>query len=116
MSLSEMLPLNDSPGNILSYKSQLQKCGLEVKYVIFCHFLDAILNYTKSIIIQEWKIVTADSLTTSIYDYTTKSSFSDDYEAGYAQIGIYGDFGNFDGGHFENRPCWQFCPNRSVTC
>ena len=26
---------------------------------------------------------------------------------------IYGDFANFDGGHFENRPYWQFRPYRS---
>ena len=26
---------------------------------------------------------------------------------------MYGEFGNFDGGHFENRPYWQFRPYRS---
>ena len=38
MSLNKMIPLNGSPGHILSLKSQLRKY-VEVKYVIFRHFL-----------------------------------------------------------------------------
>ena len=46
MSLNNMIPLNGSSGNILSHKSQLQKC-IEVKYVIFCHFFGRHLELHK---------------------------------------------------------------------
>ena len=43
-SLNNMIPLNESPGDILNHKSKLQKC-IELKYVFFVIFLDAILKY-----------------------------------------------------------------------
>ena len=46
VSLNKMIPLNGTPGHILSHKSQFQK-AIEVKYVIFRYFLGRHLELHK---------------------------------------------------------------------